>query len=187
MLWKRYRLLSSLYSRDLTRIFMHCITLKYWDYFMQLLFRQISQCVILQQFARYTSVDTTLHLTRQHHETYIRKNELLWCRYYEYLILNWHGRDRRVTWCVIICVISVRKAHRVTVYSFSFFVFWSLFWVHLFPVHSVPECDFEGLKTYQAPAHIWDMPRWWKLLLLMYKIFDMHTFGLSHQIKVILR
>ena len=25
--------------------------------------------------------------------------------------------------------------------------------------HSVPECGFEGLKTYQAPAHIWDLPR----------------------------
>ena len=23
--------------------------------------------------------------------------------------------------------------------------------------HSVPECGFEGLKTYQAPAHIWVM------------------------------
>ena len=22
--------------------------------------------------------------------------------------------------------------------------------------HSVLECGFEGLKTYQAPAHIWD-------------------------------
>ena len=25
--------------------------------------------------------------------------------------------------------------------------------------HSVPECGFEGLKMYQAPAHIWDLPR----------------------------
>ena len=50
-------------------------------------------------------------------------------------------------------------------------------------IHSVPECGFEGLKTYQAPAHIWDLPRLWKLLLLMYKIFDMRTCGLSHQIK----
>ena len=25
--------------------------------------------------------------------------------------------------------------------------------------HSVPECGFEGLKTYQAPAHIGDLPR----------------------------
>ena len=25
--------------------------------------------------------------------------------------------------------------------------------------HSVPECGFEVLKTYQAPAHIWDLPR----------------------------
>ena len=25
--------------------------------------------------------------------------------------------------------------------------------------HSVPECGFEMLKTYQAPAHIWDLPR----------------------------
>ena len=25
--------------------------------------------------------------------------------------------------------------------------------------HSVPECGFEGLKTYQAPAHTWDLPR----------------------------
>ena len=48
--------------------------------------------------------------------------------------------------------------------------------------HSVPECGFEGLKTYQAPAHIWDLPRWWKSLLLIYKIFHMRTFGLSHQI-----
>ena len=49
-------------------------------------------------------------------------------------------------------------------------------------VHSLSEWGFEILKTYQAPAHIWDLPRWWKLLLLMYKIFDMRTFGLSHQI-----
>ena len=28
--------------------------------------------------------------------------------------------------------------------------------------HSVPECGFEGLKTYQAPAHMWDLPRGWK-------------------------
>ena len=27
------------------------------------------------------------------------------------------------------------------------------------PHHSVPECGFEGLKTYQAPAHSWDLPR----------------------------
>ena len=25
--------------------------------------------------------------------------------------------------------------------------------------HSVPECGFEVLKTYQAPSHIWDLPR----------------------------
>ena len=25
--------------------------------------------------------------------------------------------------------------------------------------HSVPECGFEVLKTYQATAHIWDLPR----------------------------
>ena len=49
--------------------------------------------------------------------------------------------------------------------------------------HSLSECGFEILKTYQAPAHIWELPRWCKSLLLMYKIFDMHTFGLSHQIK----
>ena len=48
--------------------------------------------------------------------------------------------------------------------------------------HSVPECGFEGLKTYPAPAHIWDLPRWWKSLLLVYKIFHMRTCGLSHQI-----
>ena len=48
--------------------------------------------------------------------------------------------------------------------------------------HSVPECGFEGLKTYQAPAHIWDLPRWWKSFLLTYKIFHMRTCGLSHQI-----
>ena len=50
-------------------------------------------------------------------------------------------------------------------------------------MHSVSECDFQVPKTYQAAAHIWGLPRWWKLLLLMYKIFDMRTFGLSHQIK----
>ena len=50
-------------------------------------------------------------------------------------------------------------------------------------LHSVSECGFQVPKTYQAPAHIWDLPRWWKSLLLMYKIFDMRTFGLSHQIK----
>ena len=49
--------------------------------------------------------------------------------------------------------------------------------------HSVSECGFQVPKTYQAPAHIWDLPRWWKSLLWMYKIFDMRTFGLSHQIK----
>ena len=49
--------------------------------------------------------------------------------------------------------------------------------------HSVPECGFEGLKQQQPPAHIWDLPRLWKSLLLMYKIFDMRTCGLSHQIK----
>ena len=48
--------------------------------------------------------------------------------------------------------------------------------------HSLSECGFEILKTYPAPAHIWDLPRWWKSLLLMYKIFDRRTFGLSHQI-----
>ena len=51
------------------------------------------------------------------------------------------------------------------------------------PAHSVSECGFQVPKTYQAPAHIWDLPRWWKSLLLMYKIFDRRTFGLSHQIK----
>ena len=25
--------------------------------------------------------------------------------------------------------------------------------------HCVPECGFEGLKTYPAPSHIWDLPR----------------------------
>ena len=50
-------------------------------------------------------------------------------------------------------------------------------------IHSVSECGFQVPKTYQAPAHIWDLPRWWKSLLWMYKIFDMRTFGLSHQIK----
>ena len=49
--------------------------------------------------------------------------------------------------------------------------------------HSVSECGFQVPKTYQAPAHIWDLPRWWKSLLLMYKIFYMRSFGLSHQIK----
>ena len=49
--------------------------------------------------------------------------------------------------------------------------------------HSLSECGFEIPKTYRAPAHIWDLPRWWKLLLLMYKIFDRRTFGISHQIK----
>merc|ERR1711952_178436 len=34
-----------------------------------------------------------------------------------------------------------------------------------------------------CPAHIWDLPRLWKSLLLMYKIFDRRTCGLSHQIK----
>ena len=29
----------------------------------------------------------------------------------------------------------------------------------LFVATLVPECGFEGLKTYQAPAHIWDLPR----------------------------
>ena len=26
-------------------------------------------------------------------------------------------------------------------------------------IHSLSECGFEILKTYQAPAHIWDLPR----------------------------
>ena len=49
--------------------------------------------------------------------------------------------------------------------------------------HSLSECGFQVPKRHQAPAHIWDLPRWWKSLLLMYKIFDMRTFRLSHQIK----
>ena len=49
--------------------------------------------------------------------------------------------------------------------------------------HSLSEWGFQVPKRHQAPAHIWGLPRWWKLLLLMYKIFDMRTFGLSHQIK----
>ena len=56
-------------------------------------------------------------------------------------------------------------------------------WRPCFTQHSVSECGFQVPKTYQAAAHIWGLPRWWKLLLLMYKIFDMRTFGLSHQIK----
>ena len=52
-----------------------------------------------------------------------------------------------------------------------------------YSVHTVSECGFQVQKMYQAPAHIWGLPRWWKLLLLMFKIFDMRTFGLSHQIK----
>ena len=45
---------------------------------------------------------------------------------------------------------------------------------HMFQIrcHSLSECGFEIQKTYQAPAHIWDLPRWWKSLLLMYKIFQ---------------
>ena len=35
--------------------------------------------------------------------------------------------------------------------------------------HSVPEWGFDGRKTYQAPAHIWDLPRWWKWLYLILK------------------
>ena len=54
---------------------------------------------------------------------------------------------------------------------------------YLFKTHSVPECGFESLKTQQPPAHICDLPRLWKSLLLMYKIFDMRTCRLSHQIK----
>ena len=65
-------------------------------------------------------------------------------------------------------------------------IYWYPNWnnIHtLVTVHSVSECGFQVPKTYQAAAHIWGLPRWWKLLLLMYKIFDMRTFGLSHQIK----
>ena len=50
-------------------------------------------------------------------------------------------------------------------------------------VHSLSEWGFQVPKRHQAPAHIWDLPRWWKSLLWMYKIFDMRTFGLSHQFK----
>ena len=56
-------------------------------------------------------------------------------------------------------------------------------WIYIDIGHSVPECGFEGLKQQQPPAHIWDLPRLWKSLLLMYKIFDRRTCGLSHQIK----
>ena len=49
--------------------------------------------------------------------------------------------------------------------------------------HSVPECGFEGLKCQQASGHIWDLPRSWKLLFLIFKIIHRCTFGLSHQIK----
>ena len=59
----------------------------------------------------------------------------------------------------------------------------SLGWLTWKTEHSVPECGFEGLKTYQAPAHIWDLPRSWKSLLLIYKIFDRSKIGLSHQIR----
>ena len=54
---------------------------------------------------------------------------------------------------------------------------------HSIALHSLSECGFQVPKRHQAPAHIWDLPRWWKSLLWMYKIFDMRTFGLSHQIK----
>ena len=53
----------------------------------------------------------------------------------------------------------------------------------LLTIHSVPECGFEGLKCQQAPAQIWDLPRSWKLLFLIFKIIHRCTFGLSHQIK----
>ena len=49
--------------------------------------------------------------------------------------------------------------------------------------HSLSECGFQVPKRPQAPAHIWDLPRLWKSLLLVYKIFDIRTCGLSHQIK----
>ena len=29
-------------------------------------------------------------------------------------------------------------------------------------LHSVPECGSEALKCPKAPAHIWDLARWWK-------------------------
>ena len=35
----------------------------------------------------------------------------------------------------------------------------TLILVYWIMVHSVPECGFEVLKTYQAPAHIWELPR----------------------------
>ena len=61
----------------------------------------------------------------------------------------------------------------------------SLINLHLCSIttHSLSEWGFQVPKRHQAPAHIWDLPRWWKSLLWMYKIFDMRTFGLSHQIK----
>ena len=38
-------------------------------------------------------------------------------------------------------------------------LFWFLRYATKLSVcHSVPECGFEVLKTYQAPAHIWDLP-----------------------------
>ena len=48
-----------------------------------------------------------------------------------------------------------------------------------------PWVRFWGSKNVASscPAHIWDLPRLWKSLLLMYKIFDMRTCRLSHQIK----
>ena len=43
----------------------------------------------------------------------------------------------------------------------------SLRLLNLISIHSLSECGFEILKRHQAAAHIWGLPRWWKLLLLM--------------------
>ena len=49
--------------------------------------------------------------------------------------------------------------------------------------HSVPECGSEQLKCPKAPAHIWDLARWWKGLWLIFKMIHMRTCALSYQIK----
>ena len=39
-----------------------------------------------------------------------------------------------------------------------YYYYWDHYY-YIITIHSLSECGFEILKTYQAPAHIWGLPR----------------------------
>ena len=112
----------------------------------------------------YTSLDTATSWDL-YKEKWVVMMPLLWIL----LILNWHGRDRRVTWCVIICVIPVREL--IKFWSFPF-LSWSFsiyfIWVFLFPVLGEmliggSKCYLWGLgnpskKIWNFPHLVWPIP-----------------------------